>query len=603
MSRAPRATRHTNRPQAAPRNRTWRHLVAAASIGWLLGGPLTSAAQAVPSPPTEPSSDLNGELFYQLLLGELQLQHNDPGSAYSLVLDAANRTGRVELYRRAVEIAMQGRAGNAALSAARNWGQAHPNSDEPYRYELQILLALNRPGEVSQALRQLIRLASPERRAEVIAAIPQTLARTPDRQAALQAAQDALRPYLEDADVAGAAHAALGRMQLAQDDANGALRSAQEGLRRQPASAAAAMLAVELAEREQPGAAALVQSYLQTTSGQADQHGRRSVQLMYSRVLIDQRRHADAERELAQLIAQHPNLAEPWLLQGMLRVQQRQAPAAEAALQRYLELSRELPAEEARRGQTQAFLQLAQLAEQRRDFNAANAWLDRIEDGDALLAAQLRRATVLARQGQIDQARALIRQQPTRSDAELRRRLLTEAQMLRDVGRHDLAFEVFGEAAQRFADDAELAYEHAMAAEKAGRLDEMERLMRQLIARHPDFHHAYNALGYSLADRNERLAEAEALIRQALVSAPNDPFILDSLGWVAFRKGDHAEALRILQDAYQRRPDAEIAAHLGEVHWVLNQRPQALAVWREGLLLNPENETLLNTLRRLQVQP
>ncbi len=602
MSRAPRATRHTNRPKAAPRHQTWRHLVAAASACWLLGGPLTSAAQAV-TPPAEPSSDMNGELFYQLLLGELQLQQNDPGSAYSLVLDAANRTGRVELYRRAVEIAMQGRAGNAALSAARNWSQAHPDSDEPYRYELQILLALNRPGEVSQALRQLIRLASPERRADVIGAIPQTLARTPDRPAALQAAQDALRTYLEDPTVAGAAHAALGRMQLAQDDANGALRSAQEGLRRQPNSGAAAMLAVELAEREQPGAATLVQTYLQTTSTQADQHGRRSVQLAYSRVLIDQRRHADAERELAQLIAQHPSLAEPWLLQGILRVQQRQASAAETALQRYLELSRELPADEARRGQTQAFLQLAQLAEQRRDFDAANAWLDRIEDGDALLAAQLRRATVLARQGQIDQARALIRQQPARTDAEVRRRLLTEAQMLRDVGRHDLAFDVFGEAAQRFADDAELAYEHAMAAEKAGRLDEMERLMRQLIARHPDFHHAYNALGYSLADRNERLAEAETLIRQALLSAPNDPFILDSLGWVAFRKGDHAEALRILQDAYQRRPDAEIAAHLGEVHWVLNQRPQALAVWREGLLLNPENETLLNTLRRLQVQP
>ncbi len=602
MSRAHHATRHTTRPKAALRHRTWHHFIAAASTCWLLGGPLTVAGQ-VAAPPSVSSSEMNGELFYQLLLGELQLQQNDPGSAYSLVLDAANRTGRVELYRRAVEIAMQGRAGNAALSAARNWSQAHPNSDEPYRYELQILLALNRPGEVSQALRQLIRLASPERRADVIAAIPQTLARTPDRPAALQAAQEALRPYFEDTAVAGAAHAALGRMQLTQDDPNSALKSAQEGLRRQPASAAAAMLAVELAERDQPGAAALVQSYLQATLEQANQHGRRSVQLAYSRVLIDQRRHTEAELELSQLIARHPDLAEPWLLQGILRVQQRQAAAAEAALQRYLELSRELPADEARRGQTQAFLQLAQLAEQRRDFAAANAWLDRIEDNDTLMAALVRRATVLARQGQIDKARALIRQQPGRTDAEVRRRLMVEAQMLRDIGRHDLEFEVFGEAAERFANDAELAYEHAMAAEKAGRLDEMERLMRQLIARHPDFHHAYNALGYSFADRNVRLAEAEALIRQALAAAPNDPFILDSLGWVAFRQGNHAEALRILQDAYQRRPDAEIAAHLGEVHWVLNQRTQALAVWREGLLLNPENETLLNTLRRLQVQP
>jgi len=158
---------------------------------------------------------------------------------------------------------------------------------------------------------------------------------------------------------------------------------------------------------------------------------------------------------------------------------------------------------------------------------------------------------------------------------------MAEAQMLRDVGQHALAFEAYAAAVERFPDDADLAYEHAMAADKAGRHSDMERLLRALIARQPDFHHAYNALGYSLADRNERLPEAKALIQQALRHAPNDPYILDSLGWVEFRLGNHGDALRILRDAYQRRPDAEIAAHLGEVHWVLNQREAALAVWRE----------------------
>ena len=92
------------------------------------------------------------------------------------------------------------------------------------------------------------------------------------------------------------------------------------------------------------------------------------------------------------------------------------------------------------------------------------------------------------------------------------------------------------------------------------------------------------------------------MILKALESAPDDPFITDSLGWVEFRSGNLAEALRILQVAYKSRPDAEIAAHLGEVLWVSGQRDQALAIWREGAALNADNETLLETLKRLRVK-
>ena len=131
----------------------------------------------------------------------------------------------------------------------------------------------------------------------------------------------------------------------------------------------------------------------------------------------------------------------------------------------------------------------------------------------------------------------------------------------------------------------------------------MERILRRIMAEKPDYHHAYNALGYSLADRGVRLAEARQHILKALEFAPGDPFINDSLGWVEFRDGNRSEAQRILEKAYRARPDAEIAAHLGEVLWSLGQREQALSVWREGLQLNPENETLVETLKRLRVKP
>jgi Flp pilus assembly protein TadD len=130
----------------------------------------------------------------------------------------------------------------------------------------------------------------------------------------------------------------------------------------------------------------------------------------------------------------------------------------------------------------------------------------------------------------------------------------------------------------------------------------MERLLRQVIAIRPDYHHAYNALGYSLAERGQRLPEARQLIQKAVELAPGDPFIADSLGWVEFRMGNKTEALRILEDAYKARPDAEIAAHLGEVLWSLGQRDRAQAVFREALLVAPDNESLQDTLKRLRIR-
>jgi tetratricopeptide (TPR) repeat protein len=217
------------------------------------------------------------------------------------------------------------------------------------------------------------------------------------------------------------------------------------------------------------------------------------------------------------------------------------------------------------------------------------------------MSAQIRRASLLAKQGKLDEARAMLRALPERNAAEARMKLNAEVQLLRDAKQYQGAYDLLKTALEREPKDTELLYEQAMMAEKLGRVDEMERLLRSLIEIRPDYHHAYNALGYSMADRNVRLPEAKQLIQKALELVPNDPFIADSLGWVEFRMGNIAEATRILSDAYQAKPDAEIAAHLGEVLWVAGQRERATAIWREGLALNADNETLQATLKRLRV--
>jgi tetratricopeptide (TPR) repeat protein len=258
--------------------------------------------------------------------------------------------------------------------------------------------------------------------------------------------------------------------------------------------------------------------------------------------------------------------------------------------------------DESRRSLTQAFLALAEIAEKAKDLPKARAWLDRIDSAQDMIGVQSRRAALLARQGQLAEARALLRTLPEGNAAEIRAKISAEVQLLRDNKQFQAAYDLLRDALAATPDDLDFVYDQAMMAEKLGRLDEMERLLRKAIAAKPDYYHAYNALGYSFADRNVRLPEARQLILKALEFAPGDPFISDSLAWVEFRSGNLLEALRILRQAFKDKPDAEIAAHLGEVLWTVGERTQAVIIWKEGLLLNAENETLLETLKRLRVR-
>jgi tetratricopeptide (TPR) repeat protein len=559
------------------------------------------AAAATPGAGEVVNSALNAPLFYQLLLGELNVRGGEPGTGYSFILDAARKQRDPLLYRRAVEVALQARSGEAALAAARAWTQELPGSAEARRFELQILLALNRVGETGPVLQSILNEASPADRNDTINAIPQTYSRVTDKNQAAAVVREALGPYLKQPAHAATAFTSIGRMYLAQDQLPEALVSARLGHTAEPASAFPALLALELMERGEQQAEPIVRQQIE--AGNINTAADTAVALAYARILIDTQRNMEARVQLERLTARQADQAEPWLLLGSLQLQENALPAATASLEKYMALARQAGDERSARGLTQAYLLMAQIAEKRQDFAAANAWLDRIENADEIMAAQMRRASLLARQGQMPQARALLRSQPERRPEDARLKLVAEAQLLRDFKAWKEAYEVYGEAVARFPDEADLRYDQAMMAEKAGKPADMELLLRALIAAKPDFHHAYNALGYSLADRNERLPEAKRLIEKAVELAPGDAYIQDSLGWVEFRLGNTARALEILQAAYGKRPDPEIAAHLGEVLWVKGQREEALKIWREGLMLSADNETLQGTLKRLRVKP
>ena len=214
---------------------------------------------------------------------------------------------------------------------------------------------------------------------------------------------------------------------------------------------------------------------------------------------------------------------------------------------------------------------------------------------------QARRAALLAKKGRLDEARGLIQRVQAQQPIDIRAKLLVEVQLLKDAQQLQLAYALLGDAAAQYPDDEELVYEHAMLADKLGQHEDMERILRALMARKPDYHHAFNALGYALADRNTRLGEAKALIEKALAMAPGDPFITDSLGWVEYRLGNLPLAVQLLRQAFEKRADIEIAVHLGEVLWVMGDRDAARAMFMQAKTLQADNAALKETLQRLGV--
>jgi tetratricopeptide (TPR) repeat protein len=561
--------------------------------------PAQPTAKSTPDPTPDPavSSPLSAELFYELLLGEINARGEEPGSGYSLMLDAARKTNDPALYQRAVEIAFQSRSGDSALQAARAWKQAFPQSREANRYVLQILVALNRVADSAEPLKTELALTEPAERNAVIAVIPRGYSRVSDKKLAATVVEQALAEYLNQPATGAAAWTAVGRLRLAAGDNPGALDAVRHAQAINPAAEGAALLALELMDSKLPQAEAAVGRYM---AGKPLPE----LRMAYARALLDLQRYGEATQQLKIVTAEKPDYPEAWLVQGTLQVQDNQDAAAEASLKRYIELAQaQRTGDERNRGLAQAYLSLSRIAEKRKDFALAGAWLDKIEDPQDLVAAQHRRASILARQGKMAEARKLLQSLPERNPDDARLKLMAEVQLLRENNQYKPAYELLAKANAKQPLDADLAYEQAMVAEKLGALDDMERLLRQVIAAKPDYHQAYNALGYSFADRSVRLPEAKSLIQKALTYAPDDPFISDSLGWVEFRLGNKAEALAILDKAYKSRPDADIAAHLGEVLWSLGQRERAQGVWKEGLLLNNEDETLLETLKRLRVKP
>ncbi|MDB5961494.1 MAG: hypothetical protein JWP59_2788 [Massilia sp.] len=535
-----------------------------------------------------PNVALTSELLYKLMLAEIDLKNGNWQEPYIVMMGAAQQTRDPRLAQRATEIALAAQQGEPTLAAIRLWRELAPQSDEAKQYYLGYVLLSDDIGEAEAIFRSRLADASPAERGLLMFQTQQLLARAKDKAVANAMLERLVAPY--SASVEG--RIVLAQAAFSRGDKARARQEAQAALALKP-DAEIAVLMLAQVSADEPAAQALLARFLKTYPNA------REVRMAYARLLVSARQFVPAREQLRTLLKGQPDNLTALYALGIVSLQMNDSANAETYLKRFTE-----SAGKQADGETdtaRAYTLLAQLADDRGDTKAALAWLDNIgEDERGWFGAQLKRAQLMGKGGDLAGAQKLLAALPAPTEAEQAQVLLANGQVLRDAGRTQEAYALLQAGLAKFPSNADVLYDFAMLAEKTGHLEEMETALRQVMAQAPDNHHAYNALGYSLAERNVRLPEAFELISKALKMAPDDPFIMDSMGWVQFRMGNLSAAEKQLRQAYALRNDPEIAVHLGEVLWQKGQQADARKLWREAKSKDPKNDALKNTLARLR---
>ncbi|NRR32938.1 tetratricopeptide repeat protein [Oxalobacteraceae bacterium] len=538
---------------------------------------------------TLPGVELTSDLLYKITRAELEFKRGQWQGPYITLYALAQQTQDPRLARRAAEMALAAKQGGEALAAIRLWRSLAPDSEEAAQYFLGFAVLSDDLGEAEQIFSQRLKNAKPVARGLVMFQMQQFLLRAKDKAAGFALLERVLTPYGDMME----SHLVLAQSAFSNGDSERARSEAKRALEMKP-DAELALLTLAQVAPDIDSALAILTGFLKTHP-QA-----REVRAAYARVLVDNKQYEPARQQFLLLLKDQPdNLATLYAL-GVMSMQSNDTPAAENYFKQFISVLADHPGDE--RDPSKVLLILSQIAEEKGDLAGAVGWLEKIDAGDArlYLTAQLKRAQLTARKGEVDEARKQLASLHTTDAGEQAQIVQADAQILRDAGDVRTAYLVLENALKRFPGNPELLYDYALAAEKLNRLDVMEVSLLQVIAAAPDHHQAYNALGYSFAERNIRLNEAYTLIDKALKMAPGDPFIMDSMGWVQFRLGRLSEAAELLRRAYALRSDAEIAVHLGEVLWTMGDKAGAQQLWQEAGKKDPNNDALKSTLARLK---
>ncbi|PTN11883.1 tetratricopeptide repeat protein [Nitrosomonas aestuarii] len=529
-----------------------------------------------------PKQALTAPILFDFLLGETALQRGNLDIAVSRYLKLAETTRDPRIAKRASEVALHARHPFAAERAASLWVELDPDSLDARQTLAAMLVNLGKLDAAFPHLEKL--LASDEENVgNAFMQLNQLLSRNSSKAETLRLIQKLAVPYPKFPEV----HFAISQAAWFSGEYDTALAEMEQALTLRPGwDVAAVQNGRMLQRRSNSDAMHFYRDYL-TKYPETNE-----VRIVYTRLLVELNEKDSAREQLQILFDNNQEDAEIMVAIGLISTELYDFDMTERSLKKALALGYQ--------DASAIHFHLARVYEEMQQTDLAMESYRQVQRGGRYLPAQIRYADLLAQKGQLGDARLHIQQLPAVDDQQTAHLILAEAQILRRAGSHQEVFRILDKGLEKLPDYPELLYDRALAADKIGKFEILETDLLKLIELKPDNAHAYNALGYSYAERGKRLPEALRLIKKAVELSPDDPYIMDSLGWVYYRMGNITDGLNYLSRAFSISQDSEIAAHLGEVLWVQGAHKDAEDVWRSALEKDPNNEILLETIKRLK---
>jgi len=547
-------------------------------------GKPVQATDAVDTAPVKNNANMDGDMLFNLLAAEFAGNSGDVEASLDYYREASKSVEDSRIAARTAYIALYGEHYEETLSALDRWRELEPDAIDLSRMYAVTYLKMEQPEKAVPYIEDLLSDYH-EAPADEAMAVKELLA----KEASTEVAYVVLQKLNENNNdnkhllVLQSRYAA----QLEQYDE--ALALLDQVLVMDPSLHEVLIIKARIlsAQGKNDEATLLIK---QVVDELPDNN---VLRLQYARMLVEQKKMEEATDQYAILQENLPDDGEISLSLALLYIETKQLDKAVDTLKHLIEIDKKVPI---------ANYYLGRISQNQGDEKQAISYYLGVKTGEYAYDAQLRIGILLAVLGKPDDGLAKLEAlaEEQTSWALRVKSYLAQGEILRAEKRFEEGVEMYSRALQQKRDDTTLLYARGLMAEKVDRLDMTEADLLKVISKEPDNADALNALGYTLADRTSRYKEAQEYIKRAAALVPDDPAILDSLGWVSYRLGEMDEALKWLAKAFEKLEDAEIAAHYGEVLWQSNQKDKAREIWSKGKKQNAENPVLLETLKRLK---
>ena len=532
-----------------------------------------------PVAPEEAVQPLSQQMLFDVLLAEIAGQRGRLDISVPHYLQAALDSRDPRVAERAVQIATFAKNYAVALRSARRWVELEPDNLDARKIVAALALQTGDIDEVVSQLDYIISHAESKQQGFAIATA--ILSRHGDDQQSLRAMEALAARHPESAE----GQLAIGRLAAVKEQLERAMTAADAALTLQPGMERAHILKAQVLIRQERKAEALevLKQAVEDSPDHAELH------FAYGRLLLDAGDLEGAKEQFRSVVKLAPDNTDALFSLALLELETREFRPAERHLKQMLETGEK---------QQTVHYYLGYAAQEQGKDDEAVKWYSKVTSGEYWTKAQLRLSKILVQQGRLDEVRENMQRLRRDAPDDAVEIYLIEGQILSDLTLYNEAWQLYDQALATYKDNEDLLYSRALTSEKIDRIDLAEQDMLRILELDPENVRAMNALGYTLADRTDRYEEAFRYIQQAYERKPDDPAIIDSMGWVHYRLGRLEEARGFLQQAWDMTGDGEIGAHLGEVMWMQGDRDDARRVWAESRESSPDNPVLQKVLER-----